>query len=61
MPSLPLRERSRITGEYENSVWRELNLDIAVRHVIGGNLTEWAENLGLVDFISQAFTEAGIL
>jgi hypothetical protein len=32
LPSLPLRKRSRTTGGYENSIWRELNIDIAVRH-----------------------------
>jgi hypothetical protein len=32
LPSLPLGERSHTTGEYENSIWRELNIDIAVRH-----------------------------
>jgi hypothetical protein len=50
-------------GSQSEKQWRDVLgiLKLQSANLDYGYLTEWAENLGLVDFISQAFTEAGIL
>jgi hypothetical protein len=50
-------------GSQSEKQWRDVLgiLKLQADFLDYGYLTEWAENLGLVDLISQAFTEAGIL
>ncbi|MEA5573867.1 hypothetical protein [Calothrix sp. UHCC 0171] len=50
-------------GSQSQKQWRDVLgiLKLQADFLDYGYLTEWAENLGLVDLISQAFTEAGIL
>jgi hypothetical protein len=50
-------------GSQSEKQWRDVLgiLKLQAANLDYGYLTEWAENLGLVDFINQAFTEAGIL
>jgi hypothetical protein len=50
------------SGNESQKQWRDVLgiLKLQAANLDYVYLTEWAENLGLVDFISQAFTEAGI-